>query len=286
MIFLRTIKPHIKRVLIVVKMYFSLIRSIGHVKKAKLEQTEIIVSLTTYRLRISKVHWTLKSIILQESMPAKIILVLASEEFPNKEHDLPKKLMRLVSENANVELLWVQSNIRSYKKLLPSLHAFPHSAIITIDDDVFYPPTLIKSFHINHKLYPLDILGTRGHNIGISLGEIAPYSSWTMAKEGDSGLNVLLTGCGGILYPPNSLSFKVFEIENATELAPDADDLWFKVMGLLQKRNSRVIYPRNEFLTYGEQKTALHLTNLDRLGNDQILRKLDAEFGIVTLILS
>ena len=79
----------------------------------------VIISLTSYPLRINYVHKTIKSLLEQTLKPKKIILWLAESEFPNKNKDLPKNLLLL--KNNIVSIKYYKENIKSYKKLIPTL---------------------------------------------------------------------------------------------------------------------------------------------------------------------
>lgn len=73
-----------------------------------------IISLTSWTARINTVGLTIYS--LAKNCPGfHIILCLAVDEFPNKEHNLPKSLLLLAARNI-VEILWVEKNMKSFKK--------------------------------------------------------------------------------------------------------------------------------------------------------------------------
>jgi hypothetical protein len=72
----------------------------------------------------------------QTYKPDKIILWLAKSQFPNKENDLPIKVTELV--NYGLSIMWVDKDIKSYKKLIPTLKLYPNDIIITADDDLYY----------------------------------------------------------------------------------------------------------------------------------------------------
>ena len=62
------------------------------------------------------------------------------------------------------------------------------------------------------------------------------YVNWKLSSnyEDASYLN-LFTGVGGVLYPPNSLNDNVTNYDLANELCPNADDIWFWAMAVLNK---------------------------------------------------
>lgn len=104
----------------------------------------IIVSMTSWTKRINKVINVLRLMDMQTLMPDKIILNLSTDEFNNKEKDLPSDLVNYIKEHKNTELYWVKENTKPYKKLIPTLKRYPDAVIITIDDDITYPQNFIE----------------------------------------------------------------------------------------------------------------------------------------------
>lgn len=95
-----------------------------------------IISLTSWKVRINTVGKTLFS--LHKMCPGfHIVLVLAEEEFPKKEAELPENLMLFV-DNDLVEILWVSRNYRSMKKCVFTMEKYPDVPIISADDDCLY----------------------------------------------------------------------------------------------------------------------------------------------------
>ena len=95
-----------------------------------------IISLTSWRARIKTVSKTLFSLI--KMCPGfHIVLVLAEEEFPKMEAELPEELMLFV-DNDLIELLWVKKNYKSFKKVLFTMDKYRDVPIISADDDCIY----------------------------------------------------------------------------------------------------------------------------------------------------
>ena len=95
-----------------------------------------IISLTTWKARVDVVAKTLYSI-MKQCPGFHIVLVLAEEEFPKKESELPKNLMLLV-DNDLIELLWVRKNYKSFKKVLFTMDKYRTVPVISADDDCIY----------------------------------------------------------------------------------------------------------------------------------------------------
>lgn len=95
-----------------------------------------IISLTSWRARINTVSKTLYSL-LTRCPGFHIVLVLSEEEFPQKEKELPESLMLFVESNL-IEILWFGKNIKSFKKILPTMQKYKDLPVISADDDCIY----------------------------------------------------------------------------------------------------------------------------------------------------
>lgn len=199
---------------------------------------KVIVSLTTFPERISLVHKSLYSIMNQTYKPDKIILWLAKSQFPNKEYDLPIEVTELV--NYGLSIMWVDNDIKSYKKLIPTLKLYPNDIIITADDDLYYPPNWLKNLVESYNRYPDDIHSHLITRISYKNGIVR---SLRRKKEfvNKSSYNNKLLGGSGTLYPPQSLSNDVFNEKVFMEIAPTSDDIWFWGAALKQKTKIRWI---------------------------------------------
>lgn len=121
-----------------------------------------IITLTSWPKRINYVETVLKSILTAYVKPDKIVINLSSEEFPNKENDLPNKLKELMSSYKIIEINWLKNNTKVWKKILPTLVKYPNDCIIGIDDDFLYPMDFLKTFKESHEKSPNQpIFGTR-----------------------------------------------------------------------------------------------------------------------------
>lgn len=95
-----------------------------------------IISLTSWRGRIKTVAQTIFSII--KMCPGfHIVLVLSEEEFPKRENELPKSLLKLVNNNL-IEILWVYHNYKSFKKVIFTMDKYRETPVISADDGCIY----------------------------------------------------------------------------------------------------------------------------------------------------
>lgn len=131
-----------------------------------IEKPMIIVAFTSWKKRINNVAKVVFNISNQTIKPDLIELNLTTEEFPNKENDLPIELNLLVENNV-LNINWVDKNTYTFKKFIPTLqkHYGENYYLITIDDDKLYDNDYI-SFMINNIknndlfcAYNADIIG-------------------------------------------------------------------------------------------------------------------------------
>lgn len=191
---------------------------------------EVVVSLTTYRERIHDVYMTIESIMQGTIKPNRIILWLAEDEFGGK--TLPVVLQNQMKRGLEVRYC---EDLRSYKKIIPSLKLFPDACIVTLDDDVMYEPDLLEHLLASYKAHPDCASSCRTHKIKTdSDGMPLPYMQWDRFQHDSipSYCN-FLTGVGGNLFPPNSLNGQVDDCETFMKLCPKGDDVWLNAMLIL-----------------------------------------------------
>ena len=217
------------------------------VTEEKREQ-KLIVSLTSYPARMYDIHYCLYSLLNQKFKPDEVILWLGEEQFPNREEDVPKKVLDLRNNGLTIKFT---EDIKSFKKLIPALKEYPNDIIVTADDDIFYPSDWLEKLYNEYVEDRENIICHRAYKINIKGEKILPYSKWKKCLKGDS-TSVLnfFTGAGGVLYPPYSLYKDISKINLFMDLTPNADDVWFWAMVLLNEKKVKVIKEPTVELTY------------------------------------
>ena len=241
----------------------------------------VTVSLTTYSSRIFDVYLTIESISNQSVKPARVILWLDEDEF--EKNELPSSLTRLQQRGLEIGFC---PNYKSYKKLLPTLELYPQDHIITIDDDVMYPPDFIERFISEFNKNPDVVLCNHAHDILIKGGVIQPYRNW---DHGTDNLNIskriLPVGVGGVFYPRGTFDGQSMSYSLIEELAPSTDDLWFKCMALqngfrARKLRTKVDFESNFIQIPGSQVVSLFQDNLGSHRNDKQLSSICEYFKL------
>lgn len=197
---------------------------------------QLIVSLTSFPARIHTVHHTVQSLLLQSEKPDKVILWLASEQFPEGKKMLPHDLTSLEKHGLTIE--WCH-DIRSYKKLIPALQRYPEAVIVTTDDDLYYARNWLKRLYQEYCKKPNVVHCHRVTKFYIKDGRYCTVGGIRKPIPRESYL-YKVTGCGGVLYPPHCLSDDVFDEALFQDICATNDDIWFWLMAVLNGVKVRV----------------------------------------------
>lgn len=200
----------------------------------------LIVSLTSYPERMKTIHFTLHTLLNQSIKPDKIILWLAKEQFPRREKDVPRRVRRLKKYGLSIE--WC-NDIKSYKKLIPTLKIYPNDILVTADDDIYYPNNWLELLYESY-LKNKDIIHChRAHKILFDKNDILlPYNQWDRQTSSQNiSFQIFITSGGGVIFPPNSLYVDILKDDLFMKLSPHADDIWFWAMAVLNGTKIQVV---------------------------------------------
>lgn len=240
-----------------------------------------IVSLTTFPARINNVWLVIESILHQSQKPNKIILWLYEGDFESKA-SLPKRLLNL--EKRGLEIRFCDENLMPHIKYYYTMREYSSSNIITVDDDLLYPPNLIETFLIEHHKYPDAILCPVSRKIRLENNMIGEYINWSIVTENSTpGYIYLMMGVGGAFYPANSLHEEVFNLKNIKQISLKADDLWLKVMSLLKGSKVRSLagdFPYTYLPVSSKKTRTLGEINIDSGNNDRVFKSLLEKYEI------
>lgn len=187
---------------------------------------KIIVSLTSFKTRLLTIDRVIDSILEGTLIPDKIVLTLFY-----KDYYLISKEINEYFIKKNIELIIVNIDIRPHKKYFFSMQKYPYDIIINIDDDILYEKSTIESLYYNYLKFPYYISARRVNLIKYNktTGKALAYKYWskdyTLLKK--PSFDLLATGVGGILYPPNILKINyslIYDLDNCIT----SDDLFLK----------------------------------------------------------
>jgi len=256
--------------------YYRCAKSFG-LNSISHRDVKVTISLTTYPARIKTVHETINTLLVQTVKPDRVVLWLANTQFPRKEDDLPRRLLKLKKYGLSIE--WCE-DLKSFKKLVPSLKAYPDDIVITVDDDILYDQTLVERLLNSYKGNPNCIHTQLAMKVDyLGEGRFTSYNSWRYDKQFHATYLNLLLGGSGTLYPPHSLSDEVIKSDVFMEIAPSVDDIWFWSMAVLAgTKIMHIVDGTERHLVQNpvaSNKYALWNTNRDVLvGNDVQLREI------------
>lgn len=208
----------------------------------KARKKKIIASLTTFPERINTVKATIQTLLNQTVKPDEIVLYLAYEQFEGGEKTLPCELLEL--KKYGLQIKWC-NDTRSYKKLIPALKEYKDEIIITFDDDIYYEKDTIEVLYNSYLKHPDEIQANRTWRIKLNKNnEIetlnSPYLYWNWKNYRQASFFNTIIGCGGVLYPPNSLYKDVLDEKKFKEIVPTQDDIWFWAMAVLNGTKIRL----------------------------------------------
>lgn len=256
------------------------------ISAAPLCDHEVIVSLTTYGKRLYDVATTVESIMQGSVLPNRLILWL---EEGLKGTELPVSLRRQQERGLQIEYC---KDLRSYKKLIPALKAYPEAVIVTLDDDLLYESDLLENLLRCYKQYPNAICASRIHEITLDEEGIPnEYSKWNWCAWPlhASPLNFFTSG-GGTLFPPHCFDVEVFNEEVFMSICQYADDIWFNAMA---RKNGTPIVKSFTHSTQGEDYFVnfsvqdiglLHMNYQENNQNDIQLKKVFTKYDLYELL--
>ncbi|MDE6620066.1 MAG: glycosyltransferase family 2 protein [Lachnospiraceae bacterium] len=236
---------------------------------------KVIVSLTTYPARIAGIRRVLDSLMRQTYKPDKVVISLAEDQFDRKM--VPVDLSPYIAKG--LEIHWCQHDMKAHKKYLYALQEYHDSYVITVDDDFYYDCYLVEELVRNAERFPGCVLARRSHLITADrLGNIAPYEKWwseCIHYVEKPRMDLFAVGCGGILYPPNAVNREAFNIENVKRYCLYADDIWLKIMELMNNTPVVQIDTRYYDIYHSEyRRDGLYQNYNGNGGNDKQLHEL------------
>lgn len=258
------------------------------VSKEKYFEYDVIVSLTTFGKRLNDVYITIESIMQGSCKPNKIILWLQDNL---KNTELPIFVKN--QQKRGLEVCYCK-DLRSYKKLIPTLGKYPDAAIITIDDDVIYREDVVEKLIAAHRIDNRVICANNVHEISLDRNNaVLPYRKWKNdCEELRPSFRFFAVGVGGILYPPHCFNSDVANEKVFSSICPNADDIWFYAMAVtngfkIMKTQSHPFFFHDYYSNDMFQPDSLSNLNLIRNGgngNDEQIKKVFAKYDVYKII--
>lgn len=240
--------------------YFNWYESYVSIKERLYPKEKVIISLTSFPPRIPYISKCIESLLMQSLYVEKVLLWLADTQFPHGNEDLPEDLTSLIGSRFEIRYC---EDIRSYKKLIPTLRTDSDAVIITVDDDIEYNFDMAKNLYLSYLSDPKSVHAHRVTKMFV--WENDKIRNLPGGNRFYSGAHVLNkpVGVGGVLYPKNCFYKDILNTQLFMELAPTNDDQWFWCMANLNGFFVRSIKNKILKLRYieGTQEEALTKIN-------------------------
>lgn len=258
-----------------IKMYLRIImgqRAIDGIYKGETRGEKVIISLTSYGRRVRSVlPFTIYSLLNQTMKPDMVLLWLDNENWNN--NNIPQRLQKLREFGLTIRFC---GDIKSYKKHIPTLEAYPNDIIITVDDDLYYSTDFIERLICAYKADPNHIYTHRAHRPLFDINNhLKPYNNWEMDIHGTDKSPVFATTGGGCLMKRSFLHKDATREDLFTSLCPTADDVWFYFMSVMQGTKtivlpyrSNTIIPLDNFFQLTHKNSNLSSKNCKESQND------------------
>jgi hypothetical protein len=207
--------------------------------------------------------------------PDAIVLWLTAQDLER----LPASSRELAGHGVRIE---PTEDIRSYKKIIPALRAWPDGFIVTADDDVYYHRRWLEELVAGWSAEAPAIVCRRARRIPLRPdGTPEPYVRWRWCyEEGLLSAAILPVGVGGVMFPPGSLAPEVLDQAQFLQLTPTADDLWLYWMARRAgARFRKVARQRTYFYWPRSQDVGLANTNRWAGRNDAQIAAMIQRFG-------
>ena len=234
--------------------------------------TPVVVSLTSYGHRITRVHLAIESIGRGSLKPGRIILWLDdTAAFGN----LPKELLRLQHRGLDIRLT---DNLGPHTKYYPYVSSLAEHQLplVTADDDIVYPRHWLRTLHDAYLAHPGDISCHWANRVKTAQNSIAGYEQWLPCRTTAARSDHFALGVSGVIYPPRMLDALARFGTRFTIVSPTADDIWLHWVALQTGLRIRQVSatPRHFPLLPGTQQVTLRAGNVEQNGNDRWIRGL------------
>lgn len=263
----------------ILPVYFRLTggRSLYRLKSTQVceEGSGVIVSLTTYPGRINTVWLAIETILRQSVKPDAVILWLSSEQFGGIS-DLPRSLLVLVDRGLRIEFR--KGDLRSHKKYFYTRKEFPKATLVLVDDDIFYPTTMLGDLIELSRRYEGRVICRFAKKVEwIDGGQLSPYITWKKINDSRLREDIFFGSGGGVLIPPNAVHEDILNEKSFLENSPTADDIWLNAMCRLVSREMiSTATPFSLLPVANKDKTDLSSINNGQLMNDRQLKQVIA----------
>ena len=218
--------------------------------------------MTTWPPRAADAVKAMYALVRQEhNEPVKFVVVLSREDF-DENAEIVNEMKQL-----GVEVIFDEGNIKSHKKLIPTLERYPDHPILVVDDDMIQAKGWLQTFIDDHRAHPSDIIyGLSGSCVEIENGRIVEglkqrgmFTFPGKVTHNEKPAN----GAAGTLYPPGTFTDpRFFDRSLFMQLCPTSDETWQWAWAVMAGKTYRCLSRCNNPLPNGKNEHALFTTNI------------------------
>jgi hypothetical protein len=189
---------------------------------------QVIVSLTTFGMRLRTVYLALESIAAGDSRPYGIILWVDAADMSRAQSLSTLRRLR----GRGLQIRAADASLGSHKKY----YHFVHSAesldypLVTADDDIFYPSgwlaSLVSAYRSGNGR---TVVSSWVKRVSFEDCGFAPYDTWPSVNEVRTDARNYFMSGSGTIYP---IALAARLREGGTEFmscTPKADDIWLNM---------------------------------------------------------
>lgn len=266
------------------KLYIQYLEMCTHRTKSlntEKRSDNIIVSLTSYPARFKYLYLVIESIFRQTLKPDRIILFLDEGV---REENLPSNLLELKKYGLEIEI--GGAPIKPHKKYYYAIKDNPDSVVITVDDDHVYRRDVVEKLINSYHQFPKAVSCMRAHRITFDANKkVMKYNEWEYECTdyiNQPRMDLIATGIGAVLYPPKCMYKDIFDLDCIMRLSLDADDIWLKVMEVLNQTPVVAVEAKkvNPIAVDSIDVSPLAAQNVNESKNDVYLQNLVKKYGI------
>ena len=191
--------------------------------------------MTTWPPRFAVAQQAMAAIVEQvkaDNLQDRVLLVMVLSEDEVCYAETRSEACELIGkmEKLGVEVICDRGNIRSHKKLIPTLEKYPNNPILVVDDDNTQCKGWLKTFVDDHDKHPDDII--YGQSLSrVELqgdGIVETRKPFAYEQTGNVTVNMKpASGAAGTLYPEHTFTDqRFFDRELFMRLSPTSDETW------------------------------------------------------------
>lgn len=192
--------------------------------------------MTTWPPRFAVAQQAMAAIVEQvktDNLQDRVHLVMVLSEDEVCYSETRSEACQLLSkmEKLGVEIIYDRGNIRSHKKLIPTLEKYPNNPVLVVDDDNAQCKGWLKTFVEDHDQHPDNIIyGQSLSHVELQGDKIVEVRELRIPFENAGKVTYNMkpaNGAAGTLYPAHTFTDpRFFDRELFMRLSPTSDETW------------------------------------------------------------